>query len=85
MYGVGVGHQLVMSVLLALTATVVVLVLPERLDRLGARLTAATFIGAIVFVESRASGRSVRRAGALGAAMLFTAFSIATAKWYLSY
>jgi hypothetical protein len=77
--------QLLMSVLLAVTATLVVLVLPERLDRFGARLTAASFIGVIVFVESRAGGRSPRRAAAFGVSALAVALLIATLKWRLSY
>jgi hypothetical protein len=77
--------QMVMSALLAMTATLVVVVLPERFDRLGARLTAAFFIGAIVYGESRFSGRSARRAAALGAFVLAIAMSIATFKWYISY
>ncbi len=71
--------------LLALTATFVVLVLPERLDRLGAQLTAAWFIGLIVYVESRAGGRSTRRVAAVGVSVLAVAFSIATVEWRLSY
>jgi hypothetical protein len=77
--------QLLMAVVLALAATLVVLVLPERFDRLGARLTAAALITAIVYVESRASGRSAGRAAAIGVAVLAVAFSIATVKWYISY
>jgi hypothetical protein len=77
--------QLLVSVLLAIVATFVVLVLPERLDRLGARITAASFIGAIVYIESRVSGRSARQAAVLGGSVLVAAYSIATVKWYLSY
>lgn len=77
--------QLLMSVLLAASATAVVLVLPQRFDRLGARMTAAFFIGAIVYVESRKSGRSPGRAVTLGLSVLAIAFAIALAKWYLSY
>jgi hypothetical protein len=77
--------QLLMSVLLAVSASVVVLVLPDRLDRLGARLTAASFIGVIVYVESRVSGRPARQSVLLGLGVLAIAYTIAFVKWYLSY
>lgn len=76
--------QLLMSVLLAVAASAVVIALPERFDRLGARMTAATFIGAIVYLESRVSGRSARRAWSLALSVLGIAYSIAALKWYLS-
>lgn len=77
--------QLLMAMVLALSATAVVLVLPERFDRLGARVTAASFIGVIVYVESRAGGRTSRHAARLGVSVLAIAYSIAALKWYLSY
>jgi hypothetical protein len=77
--------QLLMSVLLAVSASVVVLVLPDRLDRLGARLTAASFIAVIVYVESRVSGRPARQSVLLGLGVLAIAYTIAFVKWYLSY
>lgn len=77
--------QLIMSVALAAIASAVVLVLPERFDRLGARLSAASFIAAIVYLESRASGRSPYRSAVFGLSMLVLAGLIAVLKWHLSH
>jgi hypothetical protein len=75
--------QIVMAVAVALLATVVVLVCPTNAERLGARLTAALFVGLLVVVESRAGGATTQRALVRGAIALGVAFAIATIKWFV--
>lgn len=76
--------QVVMAVLVAAAATAAVLALSEDFDRLGARITAALFLGALVGVESRAGGSSWRRSSGFAIGALLIAFSIATVKWFIS-
>ena len=76
--------QLTMATIVAASATAVVAVLSTELDRLGARVTAGVFIGALVGVESRAGGSSKLRAAALGIGASALAIAIAVAKWSLS-
>ena len=75
--------QLVMGVTISAVATVLVLVLPEDFERLGARLTAAAFIALIVQTESIAGGSTRRRAVALGILALVVGLAIATVKWFI--
>lgn len=76
--------QTVMAVVVATTATVFVVVLPGRLDRLGARLAAALFIGLLTAFETRRSGMSAARRVLLCGGLTVAGFAVATAKWYLS-
>ncbi len=75
--------QMVMALLIATMATVVVLLLPESHDRLGARITAALFIGVLAGVESRSGGWSLSRALMWGFGALIVAMAVATLKWFL--
>ena len=75
--------QLAMAVLVASVATVTVLALSDDFDRLGARVTAALFLGALVGVESRAGGSSWRRSAVLVLVALAIGLTIATVKWFL--
>jgi hypothetical protein len=77
--------QLVMALIVAVTTTVVVILLPANVERLGARLTAALFIGLIVGWESRIGGASPRRSLAYGVLATVIATTIAMVKWFLSY
>ena len=72
-----------MGSLLAAVATVVVALLPDDFERLGARIAAALFIGVIVGVESRAGGSTIRRASLHGLLALSAAVAIASFKWFI--
>lgn len=74
-----------MAVVVAFAATAVVILLPPDVERLGARLTAAAFIGLIVGWESHIGGASWRRSLAYGVLALVTATTIAMVKWFISY
>jgi hypothetical protein len=76
--------QLVMAVGVAVIATIVVAVLSDDLERLGARITAAVFIAGLVGFELRASGARRGKAAALGLIALVVGVTIATVKWLLS-
>ncbi len=75
--------QMAMGTVLAAVATLVVVVLPDDLERLGVRLVAALSIGVIVEFESRAGGSSVRTAIGRGALALVVAMVVATIKWFI--
>lgn len=77
--------QLLMALIVAVTTTVVVLVLPVNVERLGARLTAAAFIGLLVGWESRIGGTSRARSLAYGVLALTLATAIAMLKWFIRY
>jgi len=72
--------QTLMAVLVASVASVVVLVLSPAYERLGARVTAALFLGALVGVESRAGGASMRRTIAFVVVALTIGLTIAIVK-----
>ena len=76
--------QLVMAVGVALVATVVVAVLSDDLERLGARITAAMFIAGLVGFEARTGGARRSRAAAYGLIALTIGLTIATLKWFVS-
>jgi hypothetical protein len=75
--------QMAMGTLLAVVATLIVIILPDDFERLGVRLAAALSIGVIVEIESRAGGSTVRTAVLRGALALVVAFIIATIKWFI--
>ncbi|HET7799234.1 MAG TPA: hypothetical protein VFL38_02360 [Humibacillus xanthopallidus] len=75
------GVQLAMASLIALTATVVALLASSNYDRLGARMSAAVFIGLLVGMELRAHGSSPARSLAWGLVSMAAAVGLATAKW----
>ena len=77
--------QTAMALIVAASATVAVLALSEDFDRLGARLTAALFLGALVGVESRTSGSSWRRSLGLALVALVIGVSIATVNWFIGH
>ncbi|PKH40514.1 hypothetical protein [Nocardioides alpinus] len=79
------ASQVVVVGLVTVAATLVVALLPVDVERLGARLTAAAFLGVLVVVESRAGGSSTGRAAAYGVGALAVAALIATIKWFVSY
>ncbi len=76
--------QVAMSVLVALAASLVVIAVSSSVDRLGARLTAAVFIGGLVGFESRAGGSSTGRAVTLAVTVTVAAVAVALTKWFLS-
>lgn len=73
--------QMGMGVAIGAVATAVVAVLPDDLERLGARLTAALGIAVIVQMESLAGGATRSRAVGLGVLALVVGLAIATVKW----
>jgi hypothetical protein len=75
--------QMTMAVVVAACATAAVVVVSGDLDRLGARITAALFIGILVGIESRAGGSSIVRTLVLAATATLVAVALATAKWLL--
>jgi hypothetical protein len=77
------GAQVLMALLVAAVASLVVLVLSSDFDRLGARITAAVFLGVLVGAESRAGGKSNLRAIGYGVGALAVAMTIATLKWFV--
>lgn len=76
--------QTSMAAIIALSATLVVVVLAPDFDRLGARITAALFIGVLVVVEGRAAGRPTGQTVALGAAVMLLGIVISLLKWFAS-
>jgi hypothetical protein len=76
--------QLVMAMGIAIGATVVVAVLSDEFERLGARVTAAVFIAGLVGFEVRASGGRRGKALSYGLIALVIGLAIATLKWLLS-
>ncbi len=77
------GAQVLMALLIAIVASSVVLMLSTDFDRLGARITAAVFLGGLVTAESRVGGASNARAAAYGIGALAVAMTIATVKWFV--
>jgi hypothetical protein len=76
--------QVVMAVVLAVVASVAVLLAPAtRAELLTGRVAVALFVGALVVVESRARGHRQVRALALGALALGLALAVATLKLVL--
>ena len=76
--------QVAMASLVAVSASVVVMVMSTSLDRLGARITAGVFIGGLVGFESRTGGASRGRAVLLGVGVTLIAVAVATTKWFIS-
>lgn len=74
--------QTAMALLVATTASAIVLVVSTDVDRLGARLTAALFLAVLVGIESRAGGTSRRRAVGMAAGALTVGTTIAFAKQF---
>lgn len=75
--------QLVMATMVALTASVVVLLTSADLDRLGARVSAALFLGLLVGAETRAGGSSWARTLGWGFGAIAAALALATGKWFI--
>ncbi len=73
-----------MALLVAVVASITVLALTDDFDRLGARLTAALFLGALVGVESRARGLSWQRTLSYVSVALAIGVAIAATKWLVS-
>ena len=76
--------QLVMALAVAIIATVVVAVLSDDFERLGARITAAVFIAGLVGFELRANGATRGKAAGFGLIALAAGLTIATVKWLIS-
>lgn len=76
--------QMFMSTVVAVTATVFVVVVPAKYDRLGARLAAALFIGALVAIETRRSGLATSRRVVLSVGLTLVGVTVATVKWFIS-
>lgn len=72
--------QVVMAGVLALVATLAVVIVPARLEVLTARIAVALFIGVLVTAEARSHGSALPRALAVGAAALAVALVLATIK-----
>ena len=77
------GIQLLISVVIAAVTTAVVLVAASEVDRLGARIAAAAFLGLFVAAESRRGGSTGRRAAAWGVGASAAGLGLATTKWYI--
>ena len=77
-----VAH-LAMAVLVAAAATTAVLILTADFERLGARVTAALFLGGLVSIESRARGSSWPRTALIAVGAIAIGSAIAAAKWYV--
>jgi hypothetical protein len=75
--------QTMMAMIVAVCATAVVAVLSGDFDRLGARVTAALFIGVLVGLESRRGGSSGVRALLLGGGAVVAGATIAATKWFI--
>lgn len=69
--------------IVAITATLVVLIVPHGYERLGARITAAVGITLIVGLELLASGSSRGRAMIWSLIALAFGVAIASAKWFI--
>lgn len=76
--------QVAMASLVAVSASVVVVVVSTSFDRLGARTTAAVFIGVLVGFESRVGGTSTGRAVLIGIVVTLIAVVVALTKWFIS-
>ena len=73
--------QTAVAVVVAVAATVAVLVLPKDVARLGARMVAAIAIAGLVALESRVGGASLRRSVNTGLVVMLIGVSVAGAKW----
>jgi hypothetical protein len=70
--------------IVAIAASIVVLLVSRTYDRFGARMTAAVSLGVLVGTEARGGGRSVKQAVAYAAVALVIAASIAYVKLIVS-
>lgn len=78
------GVQVLMATVIALAASLVAVLASSDYDRLGARVTAGLFLGALVAAELRSAGASWRRAGLWGLSAVAAAVALATGKWVLT-
>lgn len=76
--------QTVMALVVATLATATVLMLSTRFDRLGARVAAVLFIGALALFETRRSGLSTAQRVLLSVTVTLLGMGIAVAKWLIS-
>ncbi|MFZ4811841.1 MAG: hypothetical protein ACOYL9_10885 [Ilumatobacteraceae bacterium] len=76
--------QLGMAVIVAVAASIVVLLVSKTYDRFGARMTAAVWLCVLVGTEARNGGRSTRTAVGFAAVALVIGFTIAYLKLILS-
>ncbi|HYN34041.1 MAG TPA: hypothetical protein VES40_15560 [Ilumatobacteraceae bacterium] len=76
--------QLGIAVIVAIAASIVVVLVSRTYDRFGARMTAAVCLGVLVGTEARGGGRSVKQAVAYAAVALVIAASIAYVKLIVS-
>lgn len=72
--------QLGIAVMVAVAASIVVLLVSRTYDRFGARMTAAVCLCVLVGIESRGGGRSVKTAVGYAAIALVIASSVAYVK-----
>lgn len=75
--------QTTAAVLVAVSATIPVLLLSVRFDRLGARLVAALSMGALVAIETRRGNWPLRRRLILCGGVVVVGVVIATLKWWI--
>jgi hypothetical protein len=73
------------AILIAVLATLAVIVLPDDYELLGARLTAALFIGGLVYEARRSGGVSRTTAIFSGLVALVIAAVIAYVKWLIGH
>lgn len=73
--------QIGMAVVIATVASAVVLLTSPDFDRVGARITAAVFMGLLVAVELRVGGTPLRRAVVWGIGLMGVGIAIAAIKW----
>ncbi|MCL3861910.1 hypothetical protein [Actinotalea sp. K2] len=72
--------QVVMAGVLAIVASVAVVLVPVHMEVLTARVAVALFIGVLVTMEARSNGSALPRALAVGVAALGVAMILATIK-----
>ncbi|MDN5765959.1 MAG: hypothetical protein L0H96_10040 [Humibacillus sp.] len=75
--------QLAMATVVAVVTSAVVLLTSSEFDRLGARMSAAVFLGLLVGAEVRTGGSSWPRSLGWGLGAIGAALALATGKWFI--
>lgn len=75
--------QLAMATVVALVTSTVVLLTSSEFDRLGARMSAAIFLGLLVGAEVRIGGSTWTRSLGWGLGAMVAALALATGKWFI--
>ncbi|HYO85443.1 MAG TPA: hypothetical protein VES01_03145 [Dermatophilaceae bacterium] len=75
--------QFVMATVVALVTSAVVLLSSSEFDRLGARMSAAVFLGLLVGAEVRVGGSTWPRSLGWGLGAMVAALILAAGKWFI--